>query len=325
MLDFGGQYSQLIARRIRECGVFSELLPHDRLAGRDPRAQARGWCSPVGRRRSTSRGRPRSPTELLELGVPMLGICYGMQAMARRASAVGSRRRRSGSSAAPSSTRHRRRRAPARGLPEEQSCWMSHRDTVFEPPPGFDALASSPGSPVAACESPERGLYGIQFHPEVVHTPYGTEILTPLPARHRRMRAAAGRRQSIIDEQVDRIRAQVGDGTRDLRPLGRSRLLGRGAARPQGGRRPAHLRLRRPRPDAEERERAGRRGLPSHFQHPARPRRRGGSLPREAGRRGRPRDEAQDHRRGVHPRLRGGGRRSSRTPASWCRERSTPT
>ena len=80
---------------------------------------------------------------------------------------------------------------------------MSHRDSVFEPPPGFTALASSPGSPVAACESPERGLYGIQFHPEVVHTPYGTEILT------RFLRDIAGCEQqwspqSVIDEQVAR-------------------------------------------------------------------------------------------------------------------------
>src|ERR687887_2368360 len=98
-----------------------------------------------------------------------------------------------------------------RGLPAEQSCWMSHRDTVFEPPPGFAALASSPASPVAALESPPRGLYGIQFHPEVVHTPHGTEILQRFlfdicdcqgdwsPA-------------SMIDEQVELIRAQVGDG-----------------------------------------------------------------------------------------------------------------
>jgi GMP synthase (glutamine-hydrolysing) len=88
---------------------------------------------------------------------------------------------------------------------------MSHRDTVFEPPPGFAALASSPGSPVAACEAPDRGLYGIQFHPEVVHTPYGTEILT------RFLRDISGceeqwSAQSVIAEQVDRIRAQVDDG-----------------------------------------------------------------------------------------------------------------
>ena len=78
---------------------------------------------------------------------------------------------------------------------------MSHRDTVFEPPPGFTALASSPGSPVAACEEPERGLYGIQFHPEVVHTPYGTEILTRF-LRDVAGCESSGRRQSVIDEQV---------------------------------------------------------------------------------------------------------------------------
>jgi GMP synthase (glutamine-hydrolysing) len=98
------------------------------------------------------------------------------------------------------------------GMPEDQQCWMSHRDTVFEPPPGFAALASSPGSPVAALENPERGLYGIQFHPEVVHTPYGTEILT------RFLRDIAGCAErwspaSVIAEQVAAIRAQVGDAS----------------------------------------------------------------------------------------------------------------
>jgi GMP synthase (glutamine-hydrolysing) len=97
------------------------------------------------------------------------------------------------------------------GLPAEQSCWMSHRDTVFEPPPGFTALASSSESPVAAVEDPERALYGIQFHPEVVHTPYGTQIL------ERFLREVCGCEQrwgpaSVIDEQVARIREQIGDG-----------------------------------------------------------------------------------------------------------------
>jgi GMP synthase (glutamine-hydrolysing) len=97
------------------------------------------------------------------------------------------------------------------GLPKEQQCWMSHRDCVFEAPPGFTALASSPGSPVAACERIERGLYGIQFHPEVVHTPYGTEILD------RFLREVAGLTDrwspaSVITEQIERVKAQVGDG-----------------------------------------------------------------------------------------------------------------
>ncbi len=97
------------------------------------------------------------------------------------------------------------------GLPAAQQCWMSHRDTVYEPPPGFAALASSPRSPVAACESPDRGLYGIQFHPEVVHTPHGTEILD------RFLREISECRErwspsSVIEQQVERVRAQVGEG-----------------------------------------------------------------------------------------------------------------
>ena len=140
----------------------------------------------------------------------MLGICYGMQAMVQ---ALGGRVEgaESGEFGRAELTLTDGGGRLLGGLPEEQSCWMSHRDTVFEPPPGFTALASSPGSPVAACEAPDRGLYGIQFHPEVVHTPYGTEILT------RFLRDIAGCEQqwspeSVIAEQVARIQAQVGEG-----------------------------------------------------------------------------------------------------------------
>src|SRR5919197_2740770 len=148
--------------------------------------------------------------EVLVLGVPVLGICYGMQAMVQ---VLGGRVE--GADAGEFG------RTPLvladgggrllAGLPRTQQCWMSHRDSVFTAPPGFAALASSPGSPVAACESPERGLYGIQFHPEVVHTPYGTDILD------RFLREIAGCEQrwsptSVIAEQVAAIRAQVGDG-----------------------------------------------------------------------------------------------------------------
>src|SRR6185437_777613 len=97
------------------------------------------------------------------------------------------------------------------GTPPEQTCWMSHRDTVFSPPPGFTALASSTASPVAAFESTERGVYGIQFHPEVVHTPYGqqvlTNFLTDICGCDQGWSAA-----SVIEDQIARIRAQVGDG-----------------------------------------------------------------------------------------------------------------
>ena len=210
VLDFGGQYSQLIARRVRECGVFSEMLPAttavETIRERAPKALVLSG----GPASVYEPGAPRFPTELLDLEIPMLGICYGMQAMVQ---ALGGR-----VEAAETGEFGRTEIVVREGggrlladLPEEQSCWMSHRDAVFEPPEGFVGLASSPGSPVAATEAPDRGLYGIQFHPEVVHTPYGTEILT------RFLRDIAGCEeewspQSVIAEQVERIRAQVGEG-----------------------------------------------------------------------------------------------------------------
>jgi GMP synthase (glutamine-hydrolysing) len=155
-------------------------------------------------------GAPAFPQEMTELGVPVLGICYGMQAMAH---ALG------GSVKVAESGEFGRTELMVvgdggtllGGLPREQTCWMSHRDSVFEAPEGFSAIASSPGSPVAALEDHERGLYGIQFHPEVVHTPFGTEVL------NRFLREVAGCVEqwspaSVVAEQVAAIRAQVGDG-----------------------------------------------------------------------------------------------------------------
>jgi GMP synthase (glutamine-hydrolysing) len=210
VLDFGGQYSQLIARRIRECGVFAELLPHDvpidAIRARKPAALVLSG----GPASVYADGAPKLRRELLELGIPVLGICYGMQAMVQ---SLGGRVEGAPTGEfgrTPLSVSDGGGRLLA-GTPDEQQCWMSHRDTVFEPPPGFAALASTPESPVAACEDSDRGLYGIQFHPEVVHTPYGTEILT------RFLREIAGCVEtwtpaSVIDDQVERIRAQVGDG-----------------------------------------------------------------------------------------------------------------
>ena len=312
VLDFGGQYSQLIARRIRECGVFAELLPHDISLERIRERRPAALVLSGGPASVYSEGAPALRRELLELDVPVLGICYGMQAMVQT---LGGRVEgaESGEFGRTELTLADGGGELLAGLPAEQQCWMSHRDSVFEPPPGFTALAASPGSPVAAFESAERGLYGIQFHPEVVHTPYGTQIL------ERFLREIAGCEErwspaSVIDEQVERIRAQVGDAARDLRAVRRGRLGDRGGARPPRGRRPAHLRARRPRPDAKERGRPGGRGLPRAPRRPARPRRGRGAVPRPARRRRRARAQAQDHRRGVHPRLRGGGGEARRRP-----------
>ncbi len=210
VLDFGGQYSQLIARRIRECGVFAELLPATASAESIRERAPKGLVLSGGPASVYEPGAPAFPTELLDLGIPMLGICYGMQAMVQ---ALGGKveAAESGEFGRAELTLRNAGGRLLGGLPEEQSCWMSHRDAVFEPPPGFAALASTPASPVAACEAPDRGLYGIQFHPEVVHTPYGTEVLT------RFLREIAGCEeqwspQSVIAEQVAAIRAQVGEG-----------------------------------------------------------------------------------------------------------------
>jgi GMP synthase (glutamine-hydrolysing) len=209
VLDYGGQYSQLIARRVRECGVFSELLPHDAGAAEVRRRRPKGLILSGGPASVYADGAPRLDRELLELGVPVLGICYGMQLLA-----VSLGGRVEGAEVGEFGRSHLTVHEPGRllaGLPAEQTCWMSHRDTVFEPPPGFTALAASGESPVAALESVERDIYGIQFHPEVVHTPYGQEILKTF------LRDVCGcdmswSAASIVDEQVARIRAQVGDG-----------------------------------------------------------------------------------------------------------------
>ena len=209
VLDYGGQYSQLIARRIRDCGVFSELLPHSVVLEEVARRKPRGIVLSGGPASVYAPGAPKLERGLLELGVPVLGICYGMQLLVHE---LGGRVEQAevGEFGRSDLTVTNQGRLLA-GMPKEQTCWMSHRDTVFEPPPGFTALASSSASPVAAVEDTERGIYGIQFHPEVVHTPYGQEILT------RFLTDIAGcertwSARSIVEDQIERIRAQVGGG-----------------------------------------------------------------------------------------------------------------
>src|SRR6202161_2713877 len=209
VLDYGGQYSQLIARRIRDCGVFSELLPHHVALEEVVKRKPRGIILSGGPASVYAPGAPRLERELLELGVPVLGICYGMQLLVHELGGrveqadVGEFGRSELTVSEPG--------VLLAGMPKEQTCWMSHRDTVFEAPTGFTALASSTASPVAAVEDPAREIYGIQFHPEVVHTPYGQEILTRFLTEicgcERTWSAA-----SIAEDQIARIRKQVGDG-----------------------------------------------------------------------------------------------------------------
>jgi GMP synthase (glutamine-hydrolysing) len=206
VVDLGGQYSQLIARRVRECRVFSELVGHgvsaEEIRARNPLALVLSG----GPASVYAESAPRIDPALYRLGIPTLGICYGMQLMAQD---LGGTVERTGVSEFGKTEVRVHDGALFAGLGEEQTTWMSHRDSVTAPPQGACVVAGSETTPIAAFEDPERGIYGVQFHPEVVHTPSGTEVLknflygvADAPAT---WTAAA-----VIEEQVERIRAEVG-------------------------------------------------------------------------------------------------------------------
>jgi GMP synthase (glutamine-hydrolysing) len=208
VLDLGGQYSQLIARRVRECRVYSELLRHDVSADevrrRDPAAVVlSGGPASVYAERA-----PRVDPALFELGIPTLGICYGMQLMAQE---LGGRVERTGASEFGKTELLAHEGRLFGGMPREQTVWMSHRDSVTAPPAGARVVAGSPSTPIAAFEDSARALYGVQFHPEVVHTPHGTALLKNFLYEVAGA-AATWTAAAVIEEQVERIRAQVGSG-----------------------------------------------------------------------------------------------------------------
>ena len=207
VVDLGGQYSQLIARRIRECRVYSELVGHrvsaDAVRARRPLALVLSG----GPASVYADGAPNVDARLFELGVPVLGICYGMQLMAQE---LGGRVERTGRSEfGRTDLRTERESELFAGLPEKQTCWMSHRDSVVAPPSGADVTAGSPAAPISAFEERGRGLYGVQFHPEVVHTPYGTDVLKNFLFRVAEA-PPAWTAAAVIEEETARIRAQVG-------------------------------------------------------------------------------------------------------------------
>jgi GMP synthase (glutamine-hydrolysing) len=207
VVDFGAQYAQLIARRVRECHVYSEIVPHDArpedLFARRPS----GIVLSGGPASVYEPGAPALNRALLDLGVPVLGICYGQQAMAR---VLGGEVRATGAREYGKTALEGAGGVLLRDLPASQTVWMSHGDTVTAAPQGFRVTARTEVSPVAAMEDPERGFYGVQFHPEVVHTPHGTEMLK------RFLYDACGQLPewtpvNVIGRAVDRVRDQVGD------------------------------------------------------------------------------------------------------------------
>jgi GMP synthase (glutamine-hydrolysing) len=207
VLDFGGQYSQLIARRVREARVFSELVSHrvgpDEILARNPVALVLSG----GPASVYAEGAPLADPAIFELGIPTLGICYGMQLLARELG--GAVESNDVSEYGKAEVELEGDAALFHDLASEQVVWMSHRDSVVAAPPGARVTASSPTTPIAAFEDPARGLYAVQFHPEVVHTPQGQHMLETF------LHDVAGATPAwtpaaVIEEQVERIRAQVG-------------------------------------------------------------------------------------------------------------------
>ena len=206
VLDFGGQYAQLIARRVRDARVYSELVSHkvtpQEIRARNPYAVILSG----GPASVYAEHAPRVDPGIFELGIPTLGICYGAQLMALD---LGGRVERTGASEFGKTELRAEESELFRDLPAEQTVWMSHRDSVTAPPEGARVVGESPSTPVAAFEEPGRKLYGVQFHPEVVHTPHGQDLLKNF------LYEVAGAPPvwtptAVIEEQVGRIRAQVG-------------------------------------------------------------------------------------------------------------------
>jgi GMP synthase (glutamine-hydrolysing) len=208
VVDFGAQYAQLIARRVREARVFSEVIPHtatvEEIKARNPRAIVLSG----GPASVYADGAPQLDPGVFDLGIPVFGICYGFQAMAQ---ALGGTVERTGTS------EYGRTELNVLGgelhsrLPGTQPVWMSHGDAVTVAPVGFEVVATSPGAPVAAFEDRSRGLAGVQYHPEVIHTPHGQQVLS------RFLHDFAGidadwTPANIAETLIERVREQIGDG-----------------------------------------------------------------------------------------------------------------
>jgi GMP synthase (glutamine-hydrolysing) len=208
VVDFGAQYAQLIARRVREANVYSEIVPRDMPVAEMLARRPRGIIFSGGPASVHVDGAPSIDPSIYESGVPLLGICYGCQLIAAQ---LGGEVRRTGTG--------EYGRTPLNvvdssllfaNLPVEQEVWMSHGDSIVLAPPGFKTTASS-AAPVAALEDAERAIYGVQFHPEVIHTARGMEILKAFlydvcDAR------PTWTNVSIIEQAVAAIQIQVGDG-----------------------------------------------------------------------------------------------------------------
>ena len=206
ILDFGAQYAQLIARRVREQQCYCEIVPHDVAAER--LENARGIILTGGPASVYADGAPQCDPEIYELGVPVLGICYGMQLMCHRLG---------GKVEATDQREYGRAQLDIvepgllfDGVASPTPVWMSHGDRVDDPGPGFEVLATTTNTPYAAVRHPAKKLYGIQFHPEVTHTERGREMIANFVLKVCGM-SGDWQMGSFIEETVARVREQVGD------------------------------------------------------------------------------------------------------------------
>ncbi len=208
VLDFGGQYNQLIARRIRDIGVFSELKPHSISIEELSKENPKGLIFSGGPNSVYGDGAPSCDPEIFKLGIPILGICYGMQLMSATLGAEVSRanHREYGKAMIQANVEH----ALYKGQPAEQSVWMSHGDLVEAPPEGFEVIASSSSCPVAAMANDQEKLYGVQYHPEVRNSEYGNHLLEQFVLEVCGCKAT-WTMEHFIEEQVELIREQVGE------------------------------------------------------------------------------------------------------------------
>lgn len=211
VIDLGGQYSHLIARRVRELRVYSELIPYDTAIEKIRQVKPRGLIlsgSPYSIL-SVNKDLLRFNKEILSVGIPVLGICFGMQLITKL---LGGKVTRSGKNEYGKTKVKIDSKSPLfKGLKPMETCWMSHKDSVSEIPPSFNIIASTTNIPIAGIEEPVRKIYGIQFHPEVIHTPSGMEILKNF------LFGICGcsptwTMVSIIEEQVRKIRDEVKGG-----------------------------------------------------------------------------------------------------------------
>ncbi|MFQ6171830.1 glutamine-hydrolyzing GMP synthase [Oryzobacter sp. R7] len=209
VVDFGAQYAQLIARRVREANCFSEVVPHSmpvaEMLAKEPAAVIlSGGPSSV-----YEEGAPSLDPALLEAGVPVFGMCYGFQAMAR---ALGGHVEKTGLSefGATPARIHDTTSTLFNGQPDEQSVWMSHGDSVARAPEGMRVTATTSGAPVAGFEDDERRLYGVQWHPEVLHSTFGQQVLENFLLRGAGL-SGEWTAANVVEDLVSSVRAQVGE------------------------------------------------------------------------------------------------------------------